>query len=405
MQDTILVMNAGSSSLKFHVYETDGVNTLDFAFGGQVSGIGGKQPSFKVKGRHQNVLVEQALRPEQAQNLQLSQRVVGDWLGTVITKEPLAVGHRIVHGGPDYDHSVLVDATVLKKLDALVSLAPLHQRNNLEPVHVIAGNWPHIKQVACFDTAFHRSKPEVADRFALPQFYYQEGIRRYGFHGLSYEYIAGKMQQDYPEVIAGRVVVAHLGSGASACAMLNGRSQESTMGFTALDGLPMSTRCGQMDAGVVLWMLEQGMTHDEIQHLLYKESGLKGLSGISSDVRDLQDNPAPRAELAMAYFSYHIAKGITGLLAATQGLDALVFTAGVGENSPQVRHDVCRHLAWLGVSIDPVLNESNQGCISTPESKIGVYVIPTNEERVIAQQTLALIHDSHKALQDWTVPS
>ena len=405
MQDTILVMNAGSSSLKFHIYETDGMNTLEFSFGGQVSGIGGKQPSFKVKDRHQKVLVEQTLLPEQAQNLQLSQRVVGDWLGTVITKEPLAVGHRIVHGGPDYDHSVMVDDEVLKKLDALVSLAPLHQRNNLEPVHVIFENWPHIRQVACFDTAFHRSKPEVADRFALPQFYYQEGIRRYGFHGLSYDYIAGKMRQDYPDVAAGRVVVAHLGSGASACAMLNGRSLESTMGFTALDGLPMSTRCGQMDAGVVLWMLEQGMTHDEIQHLLYKESGLKGLSGISSDIRDLQDNPDPRAMLALSYFTYHIAKGITGLLTATQGLDALVFTAGIGENSALVRRDVCQHLAWLGVSIDPVLNESNQACISTPESKLGVYVIPTNEERIIAQQTLALIRDSHKALQDWTVPS
>ena len=167
------------------------------------------------------------------------------------------------------------------------------------------------------------------------------------------------------------------------------------MGFTALDGLPMSTRCGQMDAGVVLWMLEQGMTHDEIQHLLYKESGLKGLSGISSDIRDLQDNPDPRAMLALSYFTYHIAKGITGLLTATQGLDALVFTAGIGENSALVRRDVCRHLAWLGVSIDPVLNESNQACISTPESKIGVYIIPTNEERVIAQQTLALIRDPY----------
>ncbi|NLY64666.1 MAG: acetate/propionate family kinase [Alcaligenaceae bacterium] len=403
MQDIILVINAGSSSLKFQVYETNGVDTLDFAFGGQVSGIGGQQAVFSVKDKNKQLLAEQRLSPEQARNLQAAQEVVGGWMSTVISKEPLAVGHRIVHGGPNFTNSVLIDENVLEQLDALVSLAPLHQRNNLEPVHVIFKNWPQIRQVACFDTAFHRTQPEVADRFALPQFYYKEGIRRYGFHGLSYDYIASKMRQDYPDVIAGKVVVAHLGSGASACAMLNGRSQESTMGFTALDGLPMSTRCGQMDAGVVLWMLEQGMTHDEIQHLLYKESGLKGLSGISADVRELQDNPDPRARLAMNYFSYHIAKGVTGLLTSLQGLDALVFTAGVGENSPVVRKAVCEQLAWLGVEIDPLKNESAGRCISTAGSKVGVYVIPTNEEWVIARQTLALIREPVSS--NWTVSS
>nr|MBF0684768.1 acetate kinase [Pseudomonas sp.] len=235
---------------------------------------------------------------------------------------------------------------------------------------------------------FHRTHDKVVERFALPQFLYDRGVRRYGFHGLSYDYIAQTLRRELPEVARGRVIAAHLGSGASACAMVDGRSLDSTMGFTALDGLPMSTRPGRLDAGVVLWMLEQGFTHDQIQHILYNESGLKGLSGSSGDVRDLLASDSTAARLAIDYFIYRSAESLAGLCVATRGLDALVFTAGVGENSPQIRAGICEQLAWLGIAIDASRNATNSRCISTADSAIGVYVLPTNEEAVIARETL-----------------
>ncbi|MGP1613650.1 MAG: acetate/propionate family kinase [Pollutimonas bauzanensis] len=391
MHDILLVINAGSSSLKFHVYDLREPDTLSFAYGGQLSGIGGAHPDFTVRDAAKAVLVQRDLRAAEAPDLAAAQKTLGDWLGTKIHRVPRAVGHRIVHGGPQFADSVLVSDDVLRYLETLVPLAPLHQRNNLAPVRVIHEQWPDILQVACFDTAFHRTHDKVVERFALPQSFYDRGVRRYGFHGLSYDYIAQRLRRDMPEVARGRVVAAHLGSGASACAMLDGRSVESTMGFTALDGLPMATRPGRLDPGVVLWMLEQGMSHDEIQHLLYNESGLKGLSGISADIRDLQASDAPSAQLALDYFAYRVAESIAGLCVAIKGLDTLVFTAGIGEHSAPARSSICGNLAWLGIELDEALNQANAPCISAARSPIAVHVLPTNEELVIAQQTLRAI--------------
>lgn len=387
MNDVILVVNAGSSSLKFQAHEIQGDKTLALILGGSLTGIGGSRPAFKVTDASGECLVNRQLEPAQAKDLGAAQEIMAGWLQERIPQPPIAVGHRIVHGGPKMSRAVLVTREILDYLDELVPLAPLHQQNNLAPVRVIFEHWPEIRQVACFDTAFHRTQSKVVERFALPQEYYDRGVRRYGFHGLSYQYIASRLREILPEVAAGRVITAHLGSGASACAMVNGVSQETTMGFTALDGLPMGTRPGRLDAGVVLWMLEQGMEHDEIQDLLYNGSGMKGLSGICNDMRTLLASNEPSARLAVDYFTYRTAESIAGLCVATQGLDALVFTAGVGENSPEIRAQVCNHLEWMGIRLDPAANAANALTISQPDSRIGVYVVPTNEEQIIAQQT------------------
>lgn len=392
MNDVILVVNAGSSSLKFQVHEITGENALSFMLGGQVSGIGGERPSFRVKDGQGAVLDDRAFEPGQVPDLSAAQDIMASWLQQRIPAPPAAVGHRIVHGGQRMTRSVLVSQDILEYLDSLVPLAPLHQHNNLAPVHVIFEHWPEIRQVACFDTAFHRTQDKVVERFALPQEFYDQGVRRYGFHGLSYQYIAGRLAEILPDVARGRVIAAHLGSGASACALVNGVSRETTMGFTALDGLPMGTRPGRLDAGVVLWMLEQGMGHDEIQDLLYNRSGMKGLSGISNDMRTLLASEEASARLAVDYFNYRVAESIAGLCVAAEGLDALVFTAGVGENSPEIRAGICRRLEWLGVRLDEAANSGNELRISAPDSRIGVYVVPTNEELVIARQTSDVIH-------------
>lgn len=388
MSDVILVVNAGSSSLKFQVYELGAANALQFLLGGQVSGIGGSRAAFKVKDNSGTCLVDRPLQPGEAADLSGAQEIMASWLQERFPTPPVAVGHRIVHGGPKLSRSVLINQDILDYLDSLVPLAPLHQRNNLAPVHVIFEHWPEIRQVACFDTAFHRSQDAVVQHFALPEKYFQQGVRRYGFHGLSYQYIAGRLREVLPEVARGRVIAAHLGSGASACAMVDGVSRETTMGFTALDGLPMGTRPGRLDAGVVLWMLEQGMGHDEIQDLLYNGSGMKGLSGISNDMRTLLASDDASAALAVDYFTYRTAESVAGLCVAAQGLDALVFTAGVGENSPEIRARVCQRLAWMGIQLDETANAENALTISRPGSRISVHVVPTNEEAVIAQQTL-----------------
>ncbi|MFA7669068.1 MAG: acetate/propionate family kinase [Burkholderiaceae bacterium] len=392
MNNVILVVNAGSSSLKFQVHEVVDAQTLTFLLGGQVSGIGGSKPSFRVKDNEGRVLEDRAYPAAQVRDLSTAQDVMASWLQHRMAEPPLAVGHRIVHGGQRMTRSVLVSQDILDYLDSLVPLAPLHQHNNLAPVHVIFDHWPEIRQVACFDTAFHRTQNAVVERFALPQQYYDQGVRRYGFHGLSYQYIAEHLAEILPEVASGRVIACHLGSGASACAMVNGVSRETTMGFTALDGLPMGTRPGRLDAGVVLWMLEQGMNHDEIQDLLYNGSGMKGLSGISNDMRTLLASDEASARLAVDYFNYRVAESVAGLCVAAEGLDSLVFTAGVGENSPEIRAGVCHHLAWLDIKLDEKANSANELRISAPDSRIGVYVVPTNEERVIARQTSDVIH-------------
>jgi len=287
---------------------------------------------------------------------------------------------------------VVVDEKVVANLERYVSLAPLHQPNNLAPIRTLLTRRPELVQVACIDTAFHRGHSAVADHYAIPKQLYAEGVRRYGFHGLSYEYIAERLRSVAPAVAGGRVIVAHLGSGASMCALAGGRSIESTMGFTALDGLPMGTRPGQIDPGVLLYLLtEKGMQPAAVQDLLYRESGLKGISGISNDMRDLQSSSEPTASLAVEYFVYRVALNAGMLAAALGGLDAFVFTAGIGENSPTIRERVAEKLAWLGVVFDANANAARQPLISRSESKVAVYVLPTDEELMIARHTLALL--------------
>jgi acetate kinase len=315
--------------------------------------------------------------------------------------QPAAVGHRVVHGGPQYDRPVKINREVLSQLERYVSLAPLHQPNNLAPIRTLLERFPDLPQVACFDTAFHRGHGAVADRYAIPQSFYAEGVRRYGFHGLSYEYIAERLQQLAPIVAKGRVIVAHLGSGASMCALANGRSVESTMGFTALDGLPMGTRPGQIDPGVLLYLIgEKGMDVAAVQDLLYRDSGLKGLSGISNDMRELQSNPDPRAKLAVDYFVYRVGLHAGMLAAALGGLDAFVFTAGIGERSATIRTRIVERLVWLGADLDGAANESGGPLISRPHSKIALYVVPTDEELMIAQHTWSLLSNTSRPRMD-----
>ncbi|AZY48392.1 acetate/propionate family kinase [Bordetella avium] len=387
--DSILVINAGSSSIKFYLYGIG--EALLPLLGGQLEGIGTQRPRLRVRGAQGQALTERDISPRHAADVHDAQEVVGTWLNGHLTGSPLAVGHRVVHGGPDLDAPVLVDEAVIEQLQALSPLAPLHQANNLAPIQVIRQRRPDLPQVACFDTAFHRSHSALADRYALPDSLYQEGVRRYGFHGLSYEYVAQRVKRALPEIADGKIVAAHLGSGVSACAIANGKSVDSTMGFTALEGLPMGTRPGRLDPGIVLWLMERGMSHDEIQHFLYHDCGLKGMSGISNDLRELEASEAPAARMALDYFAWRVAEGMAGLGCAMNGIDAIIFTAGIGENSPTMRARIARHWEWLGVRIDPERNAHNGPRISTEDSKIGVYVVRTNEELIIAQHTLDLV--------------
>jgi acetate kinase len=314
------------------------------------------------------------------------------WLRETQKLEPIAVGHRVVHGGPRFDRPVLVDQDVIAELERYVSLAPLHQPNNLAPIRSIFVRSPGLPQVACFDTGFHRGHDALADHYALPVSLYDEGVRRYGFHGLSYEFVASSLPQVAPKIATGRVIVAHLGSGASMCALSAGRSVESTMGFTALDGLPMGTRPGQLDPGVLLYLLQaKQMTAGQIQKLLYGECGLKGLSGISNDVRDLETSPDPKARFALDYFAYRVALNAGMLAAALGGLDGFVFTAGIGENSPGMRSRIVEKLGLFGAVLDPDANAAGATFISAQTSRIELCVVPTNEELMIARHTLALL--------------
>lgn len=388
--DIILVINAGSSSLKFEVFGING-SVLNRLVRGQMEGIG-TSPRLRANGSDGAQQVDRTYPPAEVADLQAATRLVGAWLRETQTGNMIAVGHRVVHGGPDYAHPVQVDGRVLANLERYIPLAPLHQPNNLAPIRAFLERRPDLPQVACFDTAFHRDHSAVADHYAIPAHFYAEGVRRYGFHGLSYEYIAGRLPEVAPDMAGKRVIVAHLGSGASLCALSNGRGVESTLGFTALDGLPMGTRCGQIDPGVVLYLLtEKGMTAGQVQDLLYKESGLKGLSGVSNDVRALLASDSPAAAFALEHFVYRIGLHAGALAAALGGLDAFVFTAGIGENSPEMRVRIVNALAWLGARIDPSANAARSLQISAPDSRIALYVIPTNEELMIARHTLDLI--------------
>jgi acetate kinase len=391
MSETILVVNAGSSSIKFQLFSLGTGDQLQRRLRGQVEGIG-VHPHLVAKGAKGDVLIDKTWPAAEAGDVPAALGKVVEFLRAEIGSLPVAVGHRVVHGGPDYSAPILIDDAVVDRLQAFAPLAPLHQPNNLGPIRTLLQRQPQLPQVACFDTAFHRGHPEIADRYALPERFYQEGVRRYGFHGLSYEYIAGRLPELAPDIAQGRVVVAHLGSGASMCAINAGKSVESTMGFTALDGLPMGTRPGQLDAGIVLYLLtEKGMSAHEIEHLFYYDCGLKGLSGVSNDVRDLLTSSDPRAKLALDYFIYRIAL-FTGMLAAAlSGIDGFVFTAGVGENAPAIREAVARRLSWLGLELDPESNARGAGRISSQRSRVACYVIPTDEELMIARHTLGVL--------------
>jgi acetate kinase len=392
MTDTVLTINAGSSSLKFSVYHIAGGDRPELAAKGEIEGIG-TAPRFVAEDAAGEALVERRFPDDQTSGHAEFLRILGGWLREQFAgSELIGVGHRVVHGGVDYARPVRIDPAVLEKLEALSPLAPLHQPHNLAGIRAVAGFRPELPQVACFDTAFHRAHPEVADWFALPRRFYDEGVRRYGFHGLSYEYIARVLPEVAPGIADARVVVAHLGSGASMCAIRSGRSVDSTMGFTALDGLPMGTRCGALDPGVVLHLNRAyGLDADAIEHLLYHDCGLNGVSGISNDMRDLLASDDPRAAQAIELFVYRICRELGALAAALGGLDGLVFTAGIGERSAPIRARVCARAGWLGLELDEAANRAGGPKISTAASKVAVYAIPTDEEQMIARHTLAVI--------------
>jgi acetate kinase len=390
--DTILVVNAGSSSVKFQIFGVGETNALKRVIKGQVDGIGARPRLVAAAAADNSSLVDKLYTPAQVPDVPAAIAAVSDWLRETQTFNLIAVGHRVVHGGPKYDRPVVVDDAVVANLEHYVSLAPLHQPNNLAPVRSLLMRRPELLQIACFDTAFHRGHSTVAEHFAIPERFFIEGVRRYGFHGLSYEYIAQRLREVAPDVAGGRVIVAHLGSGASMCAIADGRSIESTMGFTALDGLPMGTRPGQIDPGVLLYLLtEKGMHPAALQDLLYRESGLKGLSGISNDMRELESNPDPAAVLAVEYFVYRVGLHAGMLAAALGGLDAFVFTAGIGENSATIRARIAEKLAWLGIDFDAPANIARKSLISLPASRARLYVVPTDEELMIARHTLSLL--------------
>jgi acetate kinase len=389
--DTILVVNAGSSSVKFQIFAVDRSDKLHRQIKGQMDGIG-TRPRLRAKDVEGNTIAERAYPIESVQDVPAALAVVGGWLRDELRISPLAVGHRVVHGGPNYDRPVLIDHAILTRLEAFVPLAPLHQPHNLAPIRSLLTSFPALPQVACFDTAFHRGHGALADHYAIPRQLHAEGVRRYGFHGLSYEYVAQALRQVAPELAGGRVIVAHLGSGASMCALKEGRSIESTMGFTALDGLPMGTRPGQIDPGVVLYLIsEKGMSASDIQNFLYRDCGLKGLSGVSNDMRELETSDDPGAILAVEYFAYRVALNAGMLAAALQGIDGFVFTAGIGENSARIRSRIGERLAWLGILLDPADNTAHALRISRRDGPVPVYVIPTDEELMIAQHTLSLL--------------
>jgi acetate kinase len=388
---TLLVINAGSSSLKFSGYESDeGEPRLQFR--GLLEGIG-DAPHFVARDPADAVLTERRWPTATRLSHDAAFGVLREWLDAHVGVGALAaVGHRVVHGGSRFAAPVRVDQDVLRELEELVPLAPLHQPNNLAIIRAVAAREPDLPQVACFDTAFHRTMSEVAQRFALPRALHDAGIRRYGFHGLSYEYIARRLRDLDPAIAAGRVIVAHLGAGASLAALRAGKSVDTTMSFTALDGLPMGTRSGALDPGVMLYLLQQRrMSPERLAQLLYHESGLLGVSAISSDMRELEASTDARAREAIELFVYRIAREVGALAAILGGLDTLVFTAGIGENSPGIRRRVCEEMRWLGVTIDADRNAAHRAVISAPASAIKVMVIPTDEERMIALHTSAVL--------------
>jgi acetate kinase len=391
MSEAILVVNAGSSSIKFSLFLEQG-EALDLLLGGQIESLY-TAPRFKARDAAGAVVGERQWAAGEALGHDGAITYLAGFLREQLGEHRLAaVGHRVVHGGLDYAAPVRLTAEVVSRLEQYIPLAPLHQPHNLKPIRLLLANQPQLPQVACFDTAFHRGQPEVAQAFALPPEITDRGVRRYGFHGLSYEYIASVLPQVDPRAAAGRTVVLHLGNGASLCAIHAGRSVASTMGFTAVDGLPMGTRSGNLDPGVVLYLMDElKMDARAIEKLLYQQSGLLGVSGISSDMRTLLDSAEPKAQFAVELFVYRIGRELGSHAAALGGLDALVFTAGIGEHAVAIRERVCHAAAWLGVELDPAANAAGGPRLSKAGSRITAWVIPTNEELMIARHTRTLV--------------
>jgi acetate kinase len=388
----IVTFNAGSSSIKFALFRANGDAPSALA-SGVVEMVGEKR---RIEARndagaktHAMTWTGEANQPFHADALH---RIL-DWRHDAYPAANVAAaGHRVVHGGVKYVAPVVVTDEVLQHLRTLVPLAPLHEPHNIAGIVAAQGAWPDIPQVACFDTAFHRAHPFVNDVFALPRSYYDEGVRRYGFHGLSYEYVSQRLREIAPYHAAGRVVVAHLGNGASMCAIRDGQSVASSMGFTAVDGLPMGTRCGQLDPGVVLYLMqEKQLTAEQIADVLYRQSGLKGLSGVSHDMRELEASDRPEAQEAIEYFVFRIRRELGGLAAVLEGIDAIVFCGGIGEHAWRVRERVLEGMEWIGVELDRTANRASARIISSERSRVRVFVIATDEEAMIARHTMAAI--------------
>lgn len=392
--DCIVVINAGSSSIKFSLFDGP---ALEPAMRGKIENLYAGVTRFIAQDAGGATVGERSW-PDAPIDHEQGMRFLIDFAQTHLAgRRVAAVGHRIVHGGVAYSGPQLLDRGVVAELDKLVPLAPLHLPHNLAPVRSMMALAPEVPQVGCFDTAFHVGQPAQAQAFALPARITERGIRRYGFHGLSYEYIASRLPAADPGLSGAKVVAAHLGNGASMCAMSAGRSVASTMGFTAVDGLPMGTRCGDLDPGVVLYLIDElGMDVAAVQKLIYQESGLLGVSGISADMRTLEASGDPRARAAIDLMVYRIGRELGSLAAALGGLDALVFSGGIGENSVALRAAVCRDAAWLGVELDTAANDANPrgvARISAAGSKVAVWVVPANEELMIARHTLAMLED------------
>ena len=403
MNDAILVINAGSSSVKFSVFIVEGpassraMATLELKSRGQLESLF-TSPRFVAKDPKGKVIGEKSW----GEGVKLGHEGALDHLRTFLRSlagelRLAGVGHRVGHGGIKYAQPVRVNEAVIADLEKLIPLTPLHQPHNLRPIRLLMERMPEVPQVACFDTAFHRTNPPLAQMFALPKALTDAGVRRYGFHGISYEYIASVLPEHDARAAAGKTVVLHLGNGSSMCAMAGGMSVTSTMGFTAVEGLPMGTRCGSLDPGVILYLLDQRkMDVRAIEKLIYSESGLLGVSGISSDVRTLLESEEPGAKLALDLYTYRIERELGSLAAALGGLDALVFTAGIGEHAVSIRERVCRDAAWLGVELDAAANAKGGPRISTARSRIAAWVIPTNEELMIARHTMRVLGTEQK---------
>jgi acetate kinase len=389
MSGCIAVINAGSSSIKFALF--DASSNADTLFHGQIEGIG-VSPHLKVKDAGGATLIERTWPADGFNHDAATREILSTARGLVSGTPVEGIGHRVVHGGTMFDAPIRLDRDVLAALAKLEPLAPLHQPHNLAPIRTIIEAAPHIPQVACFDTAFHRSQPIVAQSFALPRRFTDAGIRRYGFHGLSYEFLVSRMRDMCPEIASARVILAHLGNGASLCGVNRGRSVASTMGFTAVDGLMMGTRCGALDAGVILHLMRQyQMDAEELEDLIYRKSGLLGVSGISSDMRALRASSDPHAREAIDLFVHRIVRETGSLVAALDGVDAFVFSGGIGENDVATRTEVIERCGWMGAILDPDSNARGKGRISADTSSIPVWVIPTDEERLIARHTMRVL--------------